>query len=134
MASIRKQTVIDASPEEVWDAVRDFGALHRRLVPGFATDAHLEGDARIVTFFTGAVLRERLVTLDDDDRRLVWSIVGGPYEHHNASVHITEEADGRTLFVWHCDLLPEEAAANTDAMMERGTQVARETLEGAKVG
>jgi hypothetical protein len=32
MASVRKQIEIDARPEEVWDAVRDFGALHERLV------------------------------------------------------------------------------------------------------
>ena len=35
MASIHKDIIIDASPDDVWDAVRDFGALHTRLVPGF---------------------------------------------------------------------------------------------------
>jgi hypothetical protein len=39
----------------VWDAVRDFGALHHRLVPGFVVEARLEGDDRVVTFFNGAV-------------------------------------------------------------------------------
>ena len=34
MASIRKEILLDARPEEVWDAVRDIGALHTRLVPG----------------------------------------------------------------------------------------------------
>ena len=66
MASIRKEIVIDASAERVWDALRDWGALHVRLVPGFATDARLDGEDRIVTFFNGSVLRERLVDLDDD--------------------------------------------------------------------
>jgi hypothetical protein len=84
MASIRKEILIDASPEDVWAAVRDWGALHQRLVPGFAVDARLDGDDRIVTFFTGTVVRERLVDLDDEARRLVWSIVDGPYTHHNA--------------------------------------------------
>ena len=41
MASIRKEIVIDASAERVWDALRDWGGLHLRLVPGFATDARL---------------------------------------------------------------------------------------------
>lgn len=31
------------------DAVRDWGPLHQRLVSGFATDARVEGDARVVT-------------------------------------------------------------------------------------
>ncbi|HTA13762.1 MAG TPA: SRPBCC family protein, partial [Solirubrobacteraceae bacterium] len=71
MASIRKEITIDASPEEVWAAVRDWGALHERLVPGFVVDTRLDGDDRIVTFFDGTVLREALVDLDDDARRLV---------------------------------------------------------------
>ena len=71
MASIRKEIVIDASAERVWDALRDWEAACA-VVPGFATDARLDGEDRIVTFFNGSVLRERLVDLDDEARRLVW--------------------------------------------------------------
>ena len=39
MASIRREVHIDARPETVWDALRDVGALHHRLVPGFVTGA-----------------------------------------------------------------------------------------------
>jgi len=39
MASIRKEILIDAPPEDVWAAVRDVGAVHRRLAPGFVVDA-----------------------------------------------------------------------------------------------
>jgi hypothetical protein len=53
MASLIQETSIDASPDLVWDALRDFGALHRRLVPGFVTDAVTDGDVRTVTFFNG---------------------------------------------------------------------------------
>ena len=35
MASIHREIVIDAPAEKVWDAVRDVGAIHRRLAPGF---------------------------------------------------------------------------------------------------
>ena len=66
MASISKEIVIDASAERVWEALRDWGGLHVRLVPGFATDARLDGEDRIVRFFNGSVLRERLVNLDVD--------------------------------------------------------------------
>ncbi|TMG96892.1 MAG: SRPBCC family protein, partial [Betaproteobacteria bacterium] len=38
MASIHKEIVIDAPARDVWDAVRDVGAVHRRLVPGVLTD------------------------------------------------------------------------------------------------
>ena len=130
MASIRKEIEIDADPEQVWDAVRDFGALHERLVPGFVTDARLDGEDRIVTFFNGAVLREVLIDLDDDARRLVWSIVDGPYTHHNGSVQVFDRDGGGTRFVWVTDLLPDGAAEQTEAMMEQGSAVAKKTLEG----
>jgi uncharacterized protein YndB with AHSA1/START domain len=129
MASIRKEVQIDASPEEVWDAVRDWGALHERLVRGFVTDARVEGNARIVTFFTGTVVTERIVAVDDDARRLVWSIPDDPYEHHNASAQVLDGPDGSARFVWIADLLPDEAAAITEEAMTRGTQAAKETLE-----
>jgi uncharacterized protein YndB with AHSA1/START domain len=58
MASIRKEIVIDASAERVWDAFSDWGALHVRLVRGFATDARLDGEDRIVTFANGSIRRE----------------------------------------------------------------------------
>ena len=58
MASIRKEISTSATPEQVWDALRDVGALHTRLVPGFVTDTRMEPGARIVTFGNGKVVRE----------------------------------------------------------------------------
>ena len=129
MASIRKEISIDVAPEVAWEALRDFGALHTRLVPGFAVDARLDGRDRIVTFFNGSVLRERLVALDEDARRLVWSIVDGPYTHHNGSAQVFASDNGGTLFVWISDLLPDEAAESTEALMEQGIGVIKQTLE-----
>jgi hypothetical protein len=132
MASIRTETTIDARPDEVWDALRDWGALHTRLAPGFVTDVRLEGRDRIVTFFNGATVREVLVTLDDTARRLVWSIVDGPYTHHNGAAQVLLDADGSTRFVWTADLLPDAAAERTKSMMEEGTATIRRTLEAAR--
>jgi uncharacterized protein YndB with AHSA1/START domain len=134
VASVRKEVVIAATPAEVWAAVRDWAALHERLVPGFATDTRVEGRDRIVTFFTGAVMTERIITVDDDEQRLVWSIVDGPYEHHNGAVQVVAESDDRTRFVWIADLLPDDAAERTSQMMERAITVIRKTLEGAGAG
>jgi uncharacterized protein YndB with AHSA1/START domain len=131
MASIRTETIIDATPSEVWDALRDWGAVHERLVPGFVTDARLDGADRIVTFFNGTVVRELLVDLDEDARRLVWSVVDGPYGHHNAAAQVFDADGGRTRFVWIADLLPHDLAPHIAALMERGTDVLRQTLEAA---
>lgn len=129
MASIRKERVIEAPPELVWDALRDWGAIHERLVPGFVVDARLDGEDRIVTFFNGAVMRELLVDLDDDARRLVWSIADGPYSHHNGVAQVLDDGDGRSRFVWLADLLPNDLAELTGQTMEQGIDVVKTTLE-----
>ena len=131
MASVRKETTIDAPAERVWDALRDWGALHTRLAPGFAVDTRVEGQDRIVTVFNGTVLRERIVALDDADRRLVWSIVDGPYTHHNGAAQVVAKEGGGCRFVWTTDLLPDEAAERTGQFMERACGVIKQHLEGA---
>ena len=134
MASIRKEIVIDASPERVWDALRDWGALHVRLVPGFATDARLDGEDRIVTFANGSVLRERLVDLNEDARRLVWSIADPPYEHHNASAEVCADGARRSRFVWTADFLPNDLAVRAAPLMEQALAVIKRTLESKRPG
>lgn len=131
MASIRKERTIEATPEAVWDALSDWGAIHERLVPGFVVETHLDGEDRIVTFFNDAVARERLIDLNHEDRRLVWSIVDGPYAHHSGAAQVFANDDGTTRFVWIADLLPDEAAEITATMMERGVETVKQTLEAA---
>jgi hypothetical protein len=128
MASIRKEVVVDAAPAQVWDALRDWGALHERLVPGFVVDTELDGEDRIVTFFNGNTVREILVDRDEEAMRLAWSVVDGPYTHHNGVAQVFAAEDGGSRFVWTADLLPDAAAPVTAEMMGRGVEVVRETL------
>lgn len=132
MASIRREVVIEASPERVWDALRDVGAVHERLCPGFVTDVKLEPGARVVTFGNGLVAREAIVAIDEAERRVVWSASGGRLVHHNASAQVCAEADGRTRFVWIADLLPDEMAPAIAGMIAQGIETIRKTLEAAE--
>jgi carbon monoxide dehydrogenase subunit G len=120
VASIRKEIVIAARPEEVWDAVRDVGALHTRLVPGFVVDTKLEADARIVTFANGMTIREPIVAIDEEQRRLVWSATGGQLTHYNGAAQVMANGDGSTTVVWTADFLPHDAAPFIGGMMEQG--------------
>ncbi|HYN07375.1 MAG TPA: SRPBCC family protein [Vicinamibacterales bacterium] len=131
MASIHRQIEIDAAPETVWNALRDVGALHQRLAPGFVTDVRMEdnGRVRVVTFGNGLVARELIVDLDEQTRRLAWSVVGGKMTHHNASAQVFADAGGRSRFVWIADLLPDEVAPGVAAMMDEGLDVIKRTLE-----
>lgn len=127
MASIRKEFEIDASPGEVWAAMRDVGAIHLKLVPGFVTDCRLDGDARIVTFANGVTAREVIVDLDDDARRIVWSASGGRLSHHNASAQVFNES-GRTKVVWIADLLPNEMKLAISGMIDAGAAAMQKAL------
>jgi len=132
MASIRKEVLINARPEHVWDALRDVGALHTRLVPGFVTDVQMEEGARVVTFGNGMVARELIVDIDDRQRRLVWAVVGTRLTHHNGVAQVFAEDENRTRFVWTADLLPNELAGDIGGMMEAGIGVIKRTMEQAR--
>lgn len=131
MASIRKEISVDNHPERVWDALRDVGALPTRVVPGFVTDTQLEDGARarIVTFGNGMVVRELIVDVDDAARRIVWSAVGGRFVHHNASVQVFDDGEGRSRLVWIADLLPNELAGDIRALIDQAASVMKPTLE-----
>jgi carbon monoxide dehydrogenase subunit G len=129
MASVRKEIVTRARPDAVWDAIRDIGALHTRLVPGFVVDTRLEPGARIVTFGNGMVVREPIVTLDDPARRLVWSAEGVGATHYNASAQVMAEPGGGACVVWQADFLPDAIAGDIDAAMSAGASVMRQTLD-----
>ena len=94
MATIHKEIPIDAAPETVWAAVRDVGAEHERLVPGLVVATTLDGDVRTVTFANGMVVREQIVTIDEDKHRVVWSAIAKPLTHHNASAQALANVRG----------------------------------------
>jgi carbon monoxide dehydrogenase subunit G len=129
MASVRKEILTKARPDDVWAAIRDVGALHIRLVPGFVADTRLERGARIVTFGNGMVVREPIVTIDDDSKRLVWSADGQHITHYNASVQAFANGEAATRVVWIADFLPDAAAGAIDAAMEAGSAIMRRTLD-----
>jgi Polyketide cyclase / dehydrase and lipid transport len=130
MATIRSELKTCASASDVWSVVRDIGALHTRLVPGFVTDTKLELGARIVTFANGMVVREPIVTLDDEARRLVWSAESGRTSHYNAALQVSELGDGMTSVVWTVDFLPDEVSGAMSQAIEAGMAAMQRSLDG----
>jgi carbon monoxide dehydrogenase subunit G len=131
MASIHREILIDVPPAAAWDALRDLGALHTRLVPGFVVDTKLEPGARIVTFGNGVVARELIVDVDEQARRVAWSSVGGVMTHHNASAQVFADGNG-TRFVWIADLLPDTVAPTIAGMIDMAMPIIKRTLEGRR--
>jgi hypothetical protein len=120
MASIYKDIPLDARSEDVWAAVRDYGAAHQRVAPSFVTDCKLDGDSRIVTFANGNVAQELLVTMDEARMRLVYAVVSPRVKQHSASVQIFADGEGRSRMVWIADVLPNEIGPYIDGQMDLG--------------
>jgi carbon monoxide dehydrogenase subunit G len=131
MACIRKEFLIEAGADAVWAAIRDVGAVHRRLVPGIVVATRLEPGARVVTFANGMVVRELIVDLDDDARRLAYAAVeGGRATHHHATMQVFDAGDRRARVVWITDVVPDEVAGPVRALVEQGAAAMKATLEG----
>ena len=129
MASLHKEITIERSKQSVWDAIRDVGAIQKRLVPGFVVNCRLEGDWRTVTFANGMVVRELIVAVDDQTCRHSWSARGEPLTHHNASIQVFSDGPDKCRVVWIADLMPNEAAEAVGEMIDEGLATMKQTLE-----
>lgn len=130
MPTIRKDLIIETSAGTVWDAVRDVGQVHKRLLPGVLIDARLEDGARVVSFANGMVVRELIVDLNDEQRRFAYAATGGRASHHNASIEVVPVDEHRCRLVWITDLLPDTMVSPISALVEEGARVMKLTLEG----
>ncbi len=136
MASICKEIMIEASPDHVWSAVRDVGAVHRRLTPGILVDARLDGDERLLTFASGAVVRELILAVDDAARRFAYAVVDGSSRttFHHASIQVFAAGARRSRLVWITDFLPHSEAMSITRIIDRGAEVMKDTLESTQMG
>jgi carbon monoxide dehydrogenase subunit G len=128
MASVIKEILVQANPAAVWDAVRDVGEVHRRLVPGLVTNTSLNDGERTVTFANGIILRELIVDIDDAARRFSYAAVGGQVTHHNASIQVLEHGAGQSRIIWTTDILPHEMAGFVRQMVEQAAPIITATL------
>jgi hypothetical protein len=80
------------------------------------------------------VVREPIVDIDDQTRRLVYTAVGGMTRHYNASMQVFPDGDRRRRLVWIIDLLPNELAGTIGALAEQASVVMKRTLEARPPG
>jgi Polyketide cyclase / dehydrase and lipid transport len=129
MGTIRSELKTAAKATDVWSAIRDIGALHTRLAPGFVVDTKLEPGARVVTFVNGVTLREPIVSLDDEARRLVWTAEGGRARHYNAALEVFALPDGATSVVWTADFLPDDIRGYLSQAINAGMAAMQRALD-----
>ncbi|MQA11771.1 MAG: SRPBCC family protein [Pseudonocardiaceae bacterium] len=101
--------VIDASTEDVWQAVREFNGLPN-WHPGIGA-SELEDSARgsevgairKLTLADGGIVRERLVTLDDTERSYTYDILDSPFpiRSYRATMRVRPvTATGQAFVEW----------------------------------
>ncbi|MGX9791494.1 SRPBCC family protein [Mycobacterium sp. MMS18-G62] len=131
MASIRTEFEIEADAERVWKVVGDWENGPVGMARGHVLSSLAQGVTRVVTFADGLIARERLVTLDDAARRIVYSVIGDTLrpEHDNAVMQIIAEGPGRCRFVWSRDLLPDELAQPLHQGMDKAAAIIKRTFE-----
>ncbi|MER7283676.1 SRPBCC family protein [Dactylosporangium sp. NPDC000244] len=131
MVSIRVETIVNAHPAVVWDAIADVGNVHRRLLPGRVADARIDGDERILTMPDGTEVRELIVAVDHEQRRMAYSVQGPGrmvLAHHHAAFQVFGDGD-RSRLVWTTDVLPHDREPAVRARVERGIEEMRAVLE-----
>ena len=131
MTTVRKSVTIAKPANEVWDAVSDAGQLHTRVAPGMVTNTTLEdnGNVRIVTFGTGMILKEHMISNDADTMRIAWSAESEQWTHHNASLQVFAGDDNTCEAVWTADVLPHAAGALMEQFLTAGLAAMKAHME-----
>jgi hypothetical protein len=100
-------TVVDASADEVWAAIRDFGGLsgwHPAVSESSIEDGpppDRVGCIRHLRLQDGAVIRERLLHLSDAERSYSYNFETTPFavQNYHATLRVTPVTDGGRSFV-----------------------------------
>jgi len=133
MATVRVEAVLDVSAQRAWAAIADVGAVHRRLLPGRVSDVRIENDTRILTMPDGSEVRELIVSIDHEGRRLAYAVVEGQrlgLTYHHASFQVYGDGE-RSRLVWLTDVLPHDLAPAVRARTERAIVEIKRVLESA---
>ena len=123
MATIYRECTLALPAADAWAVLRDplgAGRAFAGVLVDVKRDVKLDGDTRRVTFANGNVAEERIVAIDDERMRIAYTVVGGRFEHHHASMQIAPDAGGCCRFVWISDFLPDEARAFVEPLVDAG--------------
>ena len=107
MATIHREFEITAAPDTAWARLRDVGKINELIT--FLGDVTLDGDRRTCELGEQGNLNELIVSVDDERRRLAYSIVESPFnmEHHHASMQVTPNGVSGARFIWITDVKPD---------------------------
>ncbi len=131
MATIWWEQPVAAPAERAWAALRCVDKPHQLFAP-VLVDGSMAGDLREVTFANGLVVQERIISVDEERRRVAYAVIGEMFEHHSASMQILPAEDGDCRFVWISDFLPDSLIEVVQPLVEQGSAALAATIESGK--
>lgn len=104
MSRARVIISIQAPAQEVWEAIREFNRVEKFLptVASCTVEGSGVGARRICTLQDGSNVFERLVTLDERNRVLRYSVTQSrlPFESYLGTVRVTDSGHDRCAIDW----------------------------------
>ena len=132
MASIHHEITVETSLDRAWAALRAVGDAHKLFAPVLA-EGLLNGDVRMVRFGNGMVVRERILDVNDEARRVAYTVIDGPaMSYHHASMQVVADGAERCRFIWITDFLPPEMRDTLQPLVEAGARALKANLEAAR--
>jgi carbon monoxide dehydrogenase subunit G len=110
MASGKAEASIARNPDDIWKVLRDFGGI-ADFMPGVES-CTVDGDVRTIGTM-GIEVKEQLRDLDDDTRRISYSVIESPMTNlvsHLATIAVDPEGDGAHL-TYSVDVEPDDLLA-----------------------
>ena len=117
MASVNLKTPPAVSADDLWAEAKNVGGLSGLLE--VITESSLDGDHRSCTRGEGGVLAETIMSIDDEHKRVAYTITDSPFpiEAHAASMQVTDAGGGKSTFRWITDVKPDEMADGLGPML-----------------
>jgi hypothetical protein len=130
MASIHIESPVAVSADTAWSALRQVGDADKLFAP-VLDGAELHGDMRTVHFTNGPMLHERIVDVDEPNRRVAYSVLDSPgLTYHHA---VDADRRGRPATLPLSSGPPTSCQPNSAAslrpVIEAGTQALKANLE-----
>jgi uncharacterized protein YndB with AHSA1/START domain len=108
VGTIRREVIIDRTPDDVWAVVGDPASI-ADWFPGMV-DAKVEGTTRTITTESGIPLPEEIVTNDAILRRFQYRLAAPMMRHHLGTIDVFDLHDGRSLVSYSTDADPDPVA------------------------
>ena len=108
MATVRRETRIRRSADDVWALAGDPARLHEWF-PGMVSST-VDGSVRTITTETGIEMPEEIVTVDPILRRFQYRITSRLVQQHLGVIDVFDLGDGSSLVAYSTDAEPDAMA------------------------